>query len=114
MFSFAWRCNSLTHDLALSRDDYITAYCVRLNDMDEMMGRESNGGSYSLGNVVDNNCTVGVSIVHGREGLISFLASGIPYLKLHCRALIEGDRLGEERGANGRFPIVIKLILEVD
>lgn len=34
MFSFAWRCSSLTHDLALSRDDYITTYCVSLNDTD--------------------------------------------------------------------------------
>lgn len=66
-----------------------------------------------MGDVVDNNCTVGVSVVHRRQRFISFLPSGIPYLELHSCALVKGDGLGEERGTDGRFPIIIELILGV-
>lgn len=75
-------------------------------------GKGQRGEFYSLSNIVDNNCTIGISVIHRRERFISFLPSCVPYLKLYCCALVERDGLGEERGTDGRFPIIIELILE--
>lgn len=67
--------------------------------------------SYSLSDIVDNDGAVGVPVVHGRQGLVSLLACGIPYLELDCRALVERNGLCEEGSTDGGFSVVIKLIL---
>lgn len=64
-----------------------------------------------MGDVVDYDGAICVAVVHGRQRLVSLLASGIPNLELDGRGLIEGDGLGEEGGADGRFPIVVELVL---
>jgi len=51
---------------------------------------------YSLCNIVDYNSTVGVTVVHGRQRLVAFLTSGIPF---HCsqhQHIVSGGRRGEE------------------
>ena len=67
--------------------------------------------AYGLCDVVDDDGAVGVAVVHGREGLVALLASRVPDLKLDCGGLVEGDGLGEECGADGGLPVVVKLIL---
>lgn len=64
-----------------------------------------------MGDVIDDNGTVGVSIVHRGQRLISLLTSGVPNLELDCSALVEGNSLRQEGGADGRFPVVIELVL---
>jgi hypothetical protein len=56
-----------------------------------------------LGDVVNDNGTVGVAVVHGREGLVALLAGGIPNLELDGGVFIERDGLCEKGGADGRF-----------
>jgi hypothetical protein len=67
--------------------------------------------TYRLRDIVDNNRAVRIAVVHGREGLVSFLAGGIPNLKFHSRSLIKGDRLGQESSTDGRFAERVELIL---
>lgn len=67
--------------------------------------------TYSLCNVVYYNGAVGVPVVHGRERLVTLLPGGVPDLKLDCGGLVKGDGLGEECGADGGFPVVVKLVL---
>jgi hypothetical protein len=66
--------------------------------------RDKNWGdtskTYSLGDVIDHNSTVGVSIVHRSQGLISFLASSIPNFEFDGGALIEGYGLCQESSAD--------------
>lgn len=38
--------------------------------------------TYSLCDIVDNDSTVGVAVVHWCEGLVSFLTRRIPYFEL--------------------------------
>lgn len=38
-------------------------------------------GKYRLCDVVDDDCAVGVAIVHWRKRFVSLLACGIPYLE---------------------------------
>jgi hypothetical protein len=64
-----------------------------------------------LGDVVDDDGAVGVSVIHGCQRLVSFLARSIPDLELDGCGFIEGDGLGEEGGADGGLPIVVELIL---
>ena len=59
------------------------------------------GRSYGLCDVVDDDGAVGVSVVHGSEGFVAFLAGCIPYFKLDGGGVVEGDGLGEESGADG-------------
>ena len=54
---------------------------------------EFKGPAYSLRNIIDDNSAVGISVVHWRKGLVSFLSSCIPYLKLDGCSIIEGYRL---------------------
>lgn len=68
-------------------------------------------GSYSLGDVINHNGAVGVSIVHGSQRLVSLLAGGIPDFELDCRVFVQRDGLCQEGGANRRLSVVIKLIL---
>lgn len=41
-------------------------------------------------------------VIHGRQRPIALLAGRIPNFELH-RGIVEGDRLGKERRADGRF-----------
>ena len=62
--------------------------------------------------IVDHDCAVCVTIVHRRQRFVSFLPSCIPYFELHGRCFIKGNSLCEEGGTDGRFAIVIKLVLQ--
>jgi hypothetical protein len=64
-----------------------------------------------LGDIIDDNGTVGITVVHGRKRLVTLLASGIPDLELDSSVFVEGDRLSEESGADGRFSERVELIL---
>jgi len=64
-----------------------------------------------LGDVINHNGAVGVSIVHGSQRLVSFLAGGIPDFEFDCRVFVQRDGLCQEGGANRRLSVVIKLIL---
>lgn len=62
-------------------------------------------------NIVNHHGAVCIAVVHGRKGLVSFLACGIPDLKLDGCVLIEGDGLGEEGGSNSGLSVGIELVL---
>ena len=68
--------------------------------------------TYGLRDVVYYHGAVGVSVVHGRQTLVSFLSCGIPNLEFYCRRLVEGYRLCEKGGADCGFAVIIELILE--
>ena len=68
--------------------------------------------TYGLGDIVDNDGTVGIPVVHGSEGLVSFLACRIPDLKLHCGILIERDGLRQEGGTDCGFSVRVELVLQ--
>ena len=68
--------------------------------------------TYGLCDVVDDDCAVGVSVVHRCEGLVSLLAGRVPYFELDGRRVVEGDGLCEEGGSDGGFSVVVELILE--
>ena len=102
IFSFACLCSSLTHDLALSRDDY------------EFISSNSLGSvrvDYSLCDIVDDNCAVCVSVIHWCKRFVSLLAGSIPYLELDSRGIVKGDGLCEEGSSDGRFSVVVELVL---
>jgi hypothetical protein len=67
--------------------------------------------AYRLCDVVHDHGAVGVTIVHGRQGLVTLLAGRIPDLELDSRVLIERDGLSEERRTDRRFSEGIELIL---
>ena len=67
--------------------------------------------TYCLSNVIYNNGTVRIPIVHGGKRLVSLLASGIPDLKLDCRSFVEGNGLCQEGGADGGFAVGVELVL---
>jgi hypothetical protein len=105
MFSLAWRWSSLTHALALSSDACLGS----------VLDYKNNAGcytTYSLCNIVYYDGAVCISVVHGRERLVALLASRIPDLELYSCVLVEGNGLGEEGGADGRFSVVIELVLD--
>jgi hypothetical protein len=82
MFSFAWRCSSLTHALALSSD----AWIMRSVYEAPKAGR-GGGGDYSLCDVVDYDRAVRVAVVHGCQRLIALLAGSIPGMQhQHCES----------------------------
>jgi hypothetical protein len=64
-----------------------------------------------LGDVIDNDGTVGISIVHRSQRLIALLAGSIPDFKLDCGTLIEGDGLCQESGSDRRLAVIIELVL---
>lgn len=72
---------------------------------------EGAGSTNGLRYIVDDNGAVGVSVVHGGKGLVTLLAGCIPNLELDCGVFVEGDGLGEESGADGRFSEGVELIL---
>lgn len=57
-------------------------------------------GAYSLSDVVDNDSTVRIPVVHWSQGLVSFLASGIPYLELDRCAFVQRNGLCQEGRAD--------------
>ena len=67
--------------------------------------------TYSLCDVVDYYCAVGIPVVHGRKRLVPLLAGRVPELELDGCVLVEGDGLGEEGGADGGFSVVVELVL---
>lgn len=73
--------------------------------------KEEGMNAYGLRYIIHDDGAVGVSVVHGCEGLVSFLARGIPYFKFDGCGVVEGDGLGEEGGADGGLSVVIELIL---
>ena len=103
IFSFACLCSSFTHDFALSRDAYLLVSWALTG---------CPWVTYSLCDIVNNNCTVCVPIVHRCKRLISFLACRIPYFKLDSGSIVQGDGLSEEGSPDSRFSVVIELILE--
>ena len=70
--------------------------------------------TYRLRNVINNDGTVGISVIHGRKRLVPLLASCIPDLELDSGVLIERDGLGKKGGADGRLSIRIELVLVFD
>lgn len=66
---------------------------------------------YRLSNIIDDNGTIGIPVVHGRERLVSFLTRRVPNLELYSCVLVEGNGLGQEGSANGGLPVIIELIL---
>lgn len=56
---------------------------------------------YSLCDVVYNNSTVGIPVVHGSQALVSLLSSSVPYLVFDRGCVIEGNCLREEGGSDG-------------
>lgn len=44
--------------------------------------------TYGLGNVVNDDGAVGVAVIHGRKGLVAFLAGGIPGMTNPSAAII--------------------------
>lgn len=102
IFSLACLCSSLTQAFALSNED------CRVVSLDQILDKSI---SYCLCDIVDNDCAVGISIIHRRKRLVSFLACGIPYLEFHCGGLVKGDGLRKEGGPNRGFSVVIELIL---
>lgn len=69
--------------------------------------------TYGLRYVIDDDGAVGVTVIHGCEGLVAFLAGRVPYLELDGGGVVEGDGLGEEGGADGGFSVVVELVLEI-
>ena len=67
--------------------------------------------TYGLCNIVYDHCTVGVSVVHWREGLVSFLTGCVPYLEFYGCGVVKADRLGEEGSADSGFSVVVELVL---
>lgn len=70
------------------------------------------GHAYCLCDVVNDDGAMGVSVVHGRQRLVPFLTSGVPYLKLDRGVFVQCDRLRQESSADGRFAVVIKLVFD--
>lgn len=102
MFSLAWRWSSLTQAFALSSDDYwpISMCLLRMRS-----------SPYRLGDIIDDDGAVGVSVVHGRQRLVALLACRVPDLELDRCGFVEGDGLCQEGGANGGLPVVVELVL---
>lgn len=59
------------------------------------------GEAYSLGDVINDNGAVCISIIHGRKRLVALLSSCVPNLKFYRRILIECDGLCKESGTDG-------------
>ena len=67
--------------------------------------------AHRLRYIIDYDGAICVPVVHRSKRFVSLLASGVPYLKFDGSIVVQSDRLCQKCGANGRFPIVIKLIL---
>lgn len=67
--------------------------------------------THRLSDIVDNNGAVCISVVHGRERLVSLLAGGIPYLEFNGCIFVKRDGLCEECSADCGFSIIVELVL---
>lgn len=65
-----------------------------------------------MSDIVNDNGAVCISVVHGSERLVAFLAGSIPNLELDSSVLIERDGLGQEGSTDGGLAIGIELVLE--
>ena len=74
--------------------------------------------TYSLCNIVDNNGTVCISVVHRCKRLVSLLSGGIPYLKFHSGIIVERYCLGKEccadRGLSEIIELILRSLLDID
>lgn len=111
MFSFAWRCSSFTHAFALSSDACNPGVSNEAKPTLPIAGIIFQ--TYRLRDIIYNNGTVGISVVHGGKRLVSLLSGRIPNLKLDRRVLIEGDGLSKESRSNGGFSEGVELILTI-
>lgn len=68
--------------------------------------------TYSLCDIINDDCAVCVPVVHRCKRLVPLLACRIPYLELDSRGIVEGDGLCEEGSSDSRFSVVVELILE--
>ena len=74
-------------------------------------GARTTIGAYRLRDVIYDNGTICIPIIHWRQRFVSFLSRSVPYFKLHGRVFVKSDGLGKEGGTNGGLSIVIELIL---
>ena len=58
------------------------------------------GVTHGLCDVIDYNCAICISVVHGRQRFIPLLTCSIPYLKFDRSSVIQRYGLGEESSAN--------------
>lgn len=63
--------------------------------------------------IVDDDGAVRISVVHGRQGLVSFLASRVPDLEFDSSVLVERNGLCEEGGTDGGFSVGVELVLYI-
>lgn len=68
--------------------------------------------THRLGDVVDNDGAVRITVVHGCQGLVALLAGCVPDFKLDCGVLVEGDGLCEEGGTDGGFSVRVELVFD--
>ena len=68
--------------------------------------------TYSLCDIVNDDCAICVPVIHRCKRLVSFLTCRIPYLEFDSRGVVEGDGLCEEGSSDGRFSVIIELILD--
>lgn len=68
--------------------------------------------THRLGDVVNDDGAVRITVVHGCQGLVALLAGCIPDFKLHRGVLVEGDGLCEEGGTDGGFPVRVELVFD--
>lgn len=76
------------------------------------MHTRTGAATYGLGNIINDDGAVSISVVHGCQRLVSLLASGVPYLEFDCGVLVESDCLSQEGGADGRLAVIIELVFD--
>lgn len=62
-----------------------------------------------LGNVVNEQCTDGTTVVCGCDGTVSLLPGGIPDLRLDCLA-VDGNASSSELDTDGRLGLEAELV----
>jgi hypothetical protein len=87
-----------------------TTVCVNLPRLPLKLTNPCLGPSegVSVSDIVDNDGSLGAPIVHGRQGMISFLSGSVPDLKFD-RRVVETNGLGEECGSDRRFLKFVEL-----
>jgi len=70
--------------------------------------------TYGLCDIVDDDGAVCISVVHGRQTLISFLSCCVPDLELDCSRFIESNGLCEKCCADCGFAVIVELVLRAD
>jgi hypothetical protein len=101
----------LTQALALSNELCKTAILVSDLHFKESLLRQlpharalawsCSRDTYSLCDVINDNGTVGIAVVHGRERLVAFLTCSVPNLEFDGCGFVESDCLSEEGSTDG-------------